>query len=234
MSTIINPPAKMLPENLMERLKRLDPALLCDGMAGLNLPQDGCMAASIKPIASTMRIFGPALTVETGGGDNFPIHIATYSAAAGYVMVVDGKACEERAYAGALIAGAARAVGILGLVIDGYARDRRELEELGLPVYCRGLTQRGPLKKSGGVINGPINCGGVRVEPGDLVMGDADGVTVVPALLLEEIVGKAEKKMAYEEARREVIAQYSAARQRGETPPQLAPAWVLDMLEAVK
>jgi regulator of RNase E activity RraA len=231
MNPVINPPAPPLPDALLKRLERLDPALLGDGLAGLGLPRDGCMAAAIKPLTPDMRVLGPALTVETSGGDNLPIHVAAYGAAQGYVMVIDGQACEERAYAGGLIAGAAKAAGLLGLVIDGYVRDRLELEKLGLPIFCRGLTQRGPVKKGGGVINGVIDCGGVRVGPGDLVMGGADGVTVVPARLLAEAVERAEKKMAYENERRDVIAAYGRARERGETPPDLTPGWVLDMLK---
>ncbi len=232
MKPVINPPAPALPEALLARLEHLDPALLGDGLAGLGLPQDGCMTAAIKPLAPGMRVLGPALTVESSGGDNLPIHLATYGAAKGYVMVVDGKACEDRAYAGGLIAGAAKAVGLLGLVIDGYARDRLELEALGLPIFCRGLMQRGPFKKDGGVINGVINCGGVRVEPGDLVMGGADGVTVAPARLLAEAISRAEKKMAYENERRSVIAAYSLARETGGPLPLLTPDWVMDMLNS--
>jgi regulator of RNase E activity RraA len=231
MNTIIHPPAGPLDKSLLQRLQRLDPALLCDGLSGFGLPQDGCLAADIKPLSPNMRAVGPALTVETSAGDNFPVHLATYGAPAGYVMVIDGQGCRERAYLGGLIGGAAKAVGLAGIVIDGYVRDRQELEELGLPVFCRGLIQRGPLKKHGGVINGSISCGGVRVDPGDLVMGDADGVTVVPGPLVAEVLERAEKKMAYEQDRRAAIAAYRLARETGAALPELTPDWVLELLK---
>ncbi|MDR2946260.1 MAG: RraA family protein [Candidatus Adiutrix sp.] len=231
MKTIIHPPAKPLGADIIQRLERLDPALLCDGLSGFGLPRDGCLTGAIKPLNPTMRVLGPALTVETAAGDNFPVHVATYGAPAGYVLVIDGQGCDERAYVGGLIGGAARAVGLAGIVIDGYARDRGELEELGLPVFCRGLTQRGPVKNYGGVINGSINCGGVRVDPGDVVMGNADGVTVIPGPLVADVLARAEKKMAYEQERREVIDAYRLARENGGSLPELTPDWVLDMMK---
>lgn len=227
---------ELIPQELIERAKKLNPALLCDGMKGLGIPMDGCMEASIMPVNPdpSMMMVGTAVTVETDGGDNFPIHVATYSAPkAGYVMVIDGKAFKERPYFGDLIMGAAKAVGYEGMVIDGYCRDKQGCVEMGFPVFSKGQLQRGVLKKNLGEINAPIQCGGLTVNPGDLVVGGADGVTVVPRERIEEVLAAAEVKSDYEEKRDATIAAYNKAKAEGTELPQLAPKWVLDLLETM-
>ena len=227
---------ELITQELIERAKKLNPALLCDGMKGLGIPMDGCMEASIMPVNPdpSMMMVGTAMTVETDGGDNFPIHVATYSAPKeGYVMVIDGKAFKDRPYFGDLIMGAAKAVGYAGMVIDGYCRDKQGCIEMGFPVFSKGQLQRGVLKKNLGEINAPIQCGGITVNPGDLVVGGADGVTVVPRDRLEEVLAAAEEKSAYEDNRDATIAAYNKAKAEGTELPQLAPKWVLDLLETM-
>ena len=223
----------LLPEDIIQRAKRLNPALLCDGMKDMGMPMDGCMEAAIMPVNPDPNLYmvGTALTVETDHGDNFPIHVATYSASSGYVMVIDGKACQERPYFGDLIMGAAKAVGLEGMVVDGYCRDKAGCLELNFPVFSRGQLQRGVLKKNPGKINQPITCGGVPVKPGDLVAGGADGVTVVPREIIYQVLEKAEEKLVYEQNRDASIAAYMEAKAAGGPLPQLAPQWVLDLLE---
>lgn len=228
---------ELLPEDIIERAKKLNPALLCDGMKGLGIPMDGCMEASIMPVNPdpSLQMVGTAMTISTDNGDNFPIHVATYSAPkAGYVMVIDGKAYKERPYFGDLIMGAAKAVGYAGMVIDGYCRDKQGCIEMNFPVFSKGQLQRGVLKKEIGEINAPIQCGGLHVKPGDLVVGGADGVTVVPRDRIEEVLEKAEEKAAYEEKRDAAIAAYNKAKAEGSELPQLAPQWVLDLLADMK
>nr|WP_321305757.1 hypothetical protein [uncultured Sphaerochaeta sp.] len=117
-----------------------------------------------------------------------------------------------------------------GLVIDGYTRDRDGNIELGFPVFSKGFMPRGPIKKHEGNINTPILCAGVKVEPGDLVVGDSDGVCVIPRALIETVLGKAEEKLKYENNRRASITAYKEAKMKGTELPSLAPQWVLDML----
>ena len=231
---MMNPCAELIDEKLLERARKLGVALLCDGVkkAKLDLPNCGCMDAQIMPVERGMFMVGTAMTVETDNGDNFPIHVASYSAPKeGYVMVIDGKNYAGKAYFGDLIMGACQAVGFAGMVVDGYTRDRDGNIELGFPVYSRGFMPNGPIKKDEGNINTPIQCGGVPVKPGDLVMGDCDGVCVIPREHLELVLDCAEEKLAYEDKRNETIAQYKEAKAKGEPLPQLAPQWVLDMLK---
>lgn len=221
----------LLDEGIIERASRFGSAELCDGMKGMNVLNDGCMAAAILPIEKHMKVVGTACTVETADGDNFPIHVAIYQGKPGYVLIIDGKACEERTYMGDLMGAAAQAVGLSGIVCDGFVRDRLGLEAIGLPIFSRGFMQRSPSKKGPGKINTAIVCGGVEVHPGDLVLGDADGVTVVPKSLIEAVLDKAEEKLDYEEKRRIKIAEFLKARDEGRELPDLAPGWVREMLE---
>lgn len=232
---MVNAYADLIPREIIERAKKLSAALICDGIAkaGLDIPGGGCMDAEIMPVERGMRLIGTAATVETEDGDNFPIHVASYSAPAeGYVMVIGGKGERTRAYAGDLIMGACKAIGFEGIVCDGLTRDRDgNIEDLaGYPVFSRGFCPRGPYKKNEGNINTPILCGGVRVSPGDLVVGDSDGVVVVPREAIEKVLVCAEEKAAYEKSREDTINRYSEAKRKGEALPQIAPQWVLEML----
>lgn len=232
---MINWCAPLLPADIIARAEKLNVPLLLDGLkvAKIEIPGGGCMAMEIMPVERGMRVVGTAMTVETDNGDNFPIHVASYSVKEdGYVMVIDGKGYTGRAYFGDLIMGACQAAGFKGMVIDGCTRDRDGNVELGFPVYSKGFMPRGPVKKNEGNINTPIMCGGVKVEPGDLVVGDSDGVCVIPKEHIETVLAEAEKKQAYEENREKTIAAYRKAKADGSELPQLAPQWVLDMLQA--
>ena len=222
---------ELINEKLLERARKLSVAQLCDGMKELNIPKSGCMRYDINAIHPSMKVVGTAMTVETDNGDNFPIHVATYSIpCAGYVMVIDGKGHTEKAYLGDLIMGAAKAAGYAGVVIDGCTRDRDGNVALNFPVFSKGLMPAGPIKKDPGNVNGKIVCGGIEVNPGDLIAGDHDGVCVVPRGKIEEVLVQAEKKGDYEKKRNETIKAYNDAKANGKPLPELAPQWVLDML----
>lgn len=223
-----NPP--LIEADVVRRAKELGSALLADGMKDMGIEMCGCMEPAMMPIDPGMRMAGTALTVETKDGDNFPIHVATYAGGEGYVMVINGDNCPHTAYLGELIASAADAVGFSGIVCDGLVRDRSGCTELGLPIYAKGISQKGPKKENPGNVNLPVRCSGITVNPGDLVVGDADGVTVVPRAKIAEAIDKANKKLEYETKRMETIRAYARARANGDPLPQLAPQWVLDML----
>lgn len=224
------PLPELIDSQLVARAAQFGTAQLCDGMKGLGIEGDGCMDYRIMPIVPGVKMAGTACTVETQDGDNFPIHVAIYQSRPGYVMVIDGKGCTERAYMGDLMGGAAKAIGLEGIVVDGCIRDRTGLTEMGLSIFSRGFMQRGPSKKGPGKINEPVCCGGITVNPGDLVVGDCDGVTVVPRDRIEEVLALAAKKDAYEQQRRGTIAEYTHCRQNGLPLPDLTPGWVKDML----
>ena len=221
-----NDTPELLPAEVIARAEKLEPALVSDGMKGTDIPGEGTMDAEIMPVDPSMKIVATAITVNTCIGDNFPIHYATYTTPPGYVMVIDGNDFTRKAYLGDLIAGAAKAVGFKGIVIDGYVRDYEGLKELGLPIFCKGFMQAGPIKKGPGQVNVPIHCGGVSVEPGDLVVAGADGVSVVPRARIDEILTNAEAKQRLDLAMQANIDAYNEAVSRGEEPPKLMPAWI--------
>ena len=221
-----NDTPELLPAEVRARAEKLEPALVSDGMKGTDIPGEGTMDAEIMPVDPSMKIVATAITVNTCNGDNFPIHYATYTTPPGYVMVIDGNDFTRKAYLGDLIAGAAKAVGFKGIVIDGYVRDYEGLKELGLPIFCKGFMQAGPIKKGPGQVNVPIHCGGVSVEPGDLVVAGADGVSVVPRARIDEILTNAEAKQRLDLAMQANIDAYNEAVSRGEEPPKLMPAWI--------
>lgn len=161
------------------------------------------MVGRIGPLAPGMRIVGQARTVECMVGDNSALHGAIGLCEVGDVLVCDAQGFEDTALFGGLLTRAALAQGIAGLVIDGAVRDSREIIDLGLPCFARAVVPRGPHKGFGGTIDGPITCGGVALSPGDLVIGDADGVAVVPFAsvartlrAVREIVAKEERALA--------------------------------------
>jgi regulator of RNase E activity RraA len=223
---------KLISKDIIKEYKKLSVALVCDAMTELEVINNGCMVPEMKPIHQEMFMIGTALTVETSGGDNLAVHLASYqNVHDGYVMVVDGKGFRERAYVGELIASASLATGYAGIVVDGYTRDRKECVEIGLPIFSLGLVPAGPFRKSLGKTNESICCGGVTVNPGDLIFGDGDGVCVVPAALVEKVLEIAIKKQSYENERFAVAKAYIKAKENGAELPQIAPSWALEYMK---
>lgn len=174
----------------------------------------GAMAAKIKPIYSGMRVCGPAFTVKCHPGDNLILHRALVLAQPGDVLVVDIDGYEGGPF-GEQMAVVAQVRGIAGMVIDGYVRDGLRIKELGWPVFARGLCMKGTVKEAIGSINHPVSCGGVVVQPGDLVFGDDDGVVVIPREMAATAVDKAIAREAQEAESRELFLS-------GKTPWELA------------
>ncbi|QBP42717.1 RraA family protein [Paenisporosarcina antarctica] len=207
----------LLSEELIKRAENLTSTLLSDAMGCT-----GSMDYKIKPVVSKARIVGTALTVSMRPGDNLFLHQAIHSGSKGYVLIADGKDHKENAYLGELMAAAAKVVGLEGIVIDGLVRDKVNLEELGFPIFAKGFIPNGPLKDGPGLLNSIISCGGVVVCPGDLIIGDEDGVVVVPKDRISEVLEKAEKKLEYEEKRLKTILEYEENKGTSIEPPWLS------------
>jgi regulator of RNase E activity RraA len=139
----------------------------------------GGLSGRIAPLAPSMSFAGPALTVEVRPGDNLMIHAAMAIAQPGDVIIVDGKGDLSSALMGEIMSQQCVALGIAGVVIDGAVRDSEAIRELSFPMFAAGMNPNGPTKFVPGRLNHPISVGGVSVNPGDLIVGDADGVTVI-------------------------------------------------------
>ena len=161
----------------------------------------GTMDGRIAPLAPTMRVCGPAFTVEVRAGDNLMIHAAMALAKPGDVLVIDGKADRSCALMGSIMLTACKALGLAGVVLDASIRDTEELRDLGFPVWAIGANPNGPTKNIPGRINWPISCGGVAVRPGDLIAGDADGVVVIERERAASLLPLAAQKVADERQR---------------------------------
>lgn len=133
---------------------------------------------------------GPAFTVRVRPGDNLMIHKALMMVQPGDVLVIDGGGDVTQALVGGLMRTTCVAKGVAGLVIDGAVRDLTEWAEDGMPIFAKGHTHRGPSKDGPGEINVPISCAGLAVLPGDLIVGDADGVIAVPKDQAEDVLAR--------------------------------------------
>ena len=161
----------------------------------------GAMDGRIAALAPNMRVCGPAFTIEVRPGDNLMIHTAMAMAQPGDVLVIDGKADRTCALMGSIMLNACKRLGFAGVVLDASIRDTEELVELGFPVWSIGANPNGPTKFVPGRINWPVSCGGIVVHPGDLVVGDADGITVIERDKAASLLPLAAKKVADERQR---------------------------------
>ena len=182
----------------------------------------GALSGRIAPLAPSMRFSGPAITVEVRPGDNLMIHAAMAIAKPGDVILVDGRGDLTSALMGEIMSQQCVALGVAGVVIDGAVRDCEAIRELGFPMYAAGLNPNGPTKFVPGRLNHPISIGGVTVHPGDLVVGDADGVTVIERDKAEAMLPLAAEKVAMETKRIADIKSRKALR----------PAWLDGALRA--
>jgi len=149
------------------------------------------MTTAIHNVVNDKPLIGPAITVKVYPGDNLMVHKTLDLAQPGDIIVVDTGGAKTNAVIGDLIANKARHKKIAGFVIDGLIRDLPGLKEVGLPIYALGVTPIGPLHRGPGEINYPVSCGGIVVNPGDLITADINGVVVVRKEFTQDIVDKA-------------------------------------------
>jgi 4-hydroxy-4-methyl-2-oxoglutarate aldolase len=150
----------------------------------------GSMHSSIKPVYSSARMAGLAFTVACPPADDLTIHKAMYMAPEKAVLVVNAGGYAEAGSFGAIMALACQIRGLADAVIDGGCRDVEEIEEMGFHLFAKGINPGGTVKETLGIIGVPIQCGGIVVAPGDIVVGDRDGVVVVPAGHATEVLQK--------------------------------------------
>lgn len=194
-----------LSEDLVARLRNVPSAVISD-----QLGRTGAIAG-VAPLSrdGDVRLAGRAFTVRTRPGDNLAVHMAVRFVSPGDVLVVDAAASTERAVAGEILCRHAAAHGVVGLVANGAVRDSAELASGPFPVFALGASHLGPFKNGPGELRGPIAPGGCVVQQGDAIVGDADGVVVIPQERIKEVLEAGEKALAREA---EVIAQADAGK----------------------
>ncbi|TBW41280.1 4-carboxy-4-hydroxy-2-oxoadipate aldolase/oxaloacetate decarboxylase [Siculibacillus lacustris] len=170
----------------------------------------GALDSAIKPIRSGMRVLGRAFTCSCPPGDNLTLHAALKLAKPGEVIVVAAAGFTEQGLFGEVMASSAKARGLAGLVVDGGVRDSAQIHALGFPVFARAVSIKGAIKETLGELGKPVVVGGELVSPGDLVIGDDDGVVVIPAAAIPAIAVASAEREAKE-------ARFRAALLRGDT-----------------
>ena len=203
---------------LIERLSQFDVPDISDSLNRLYALDTNIRCQNNRPL----RLSGSVCTVQVFPGDNLMVHKALDVARPGDVVVVAAHGDRStNAVLGDLICTKAKHRGIAGFIVDGLVRDMAGIDELDFPVFARGTTAVGPLHRGPGEINYPISCGGVVINPGDVVVANGAGVVVVPHAHVDEILDRLD-------AHQERLTSYLAAVQRGE----FSNTWVDELLEA--
>lgn len=188
--------------DIIQQFHEIPTTCISDAMQGLNN-----LHSSIKPLKAESKIAGRALTVKMPVGDNLSVLNAIREARPGDILVIDAKGDTYRAIAGDFVVEMAQALGIQGMVVDGVIRDIMGIKQLNFPVFCKGTTVAASNKAGVGEINVPISCGGASIQPHDIIVGDADGVVVIPQTVEQDILNKSLKKMENDQKRADSVLQ---------------------------
>jgi 4-hydroxy-4-methyl-2-oxoglutarate aldolase len=216
---VLAPVIERPPAELCERLRGAPTSFIVDAMGGT-----GALDWRIKPIVGR-SLFGAALTCDCGPNDNLALVAAVAQADPGDVLVAATTGFAGAAVTGDLLMGVARNRGVAGFVTDGMVRDLDDLEALGLPIYAMGVIPNSPGRRGPGTVGLPIICGGLPVASGDVIVGDRDGVVVIPRARLATTLANLERVKAAEAAMLERVRSgvrelpVGAAAGRGESGP---------------
>lgn len=196
---IKNPSAPQAKPEIIAALRNIAVSLLSDNL------HRNCGSIGLTPYHTPAPLAGTAVTIRTRGGDNLAVLRAYDFCRPGDVMVIDAGGDLINAVFGGIMSFGAQTMGLAGMVVDGAIRDVAEIRERAFPVYARGVSHRGPYKDGPGEINVPVTVGGMVVRPGDIVVGDQDGLCAFSPAIAESVIEKALAQHAKEEATMQAI-----------------------------
>jgi RraA family protein len=189
-----NPSAPQADEKIIAALRQIALPLLSDNL------HRGTGSVGLQPYHRPAPMAGTAVTLRCRGGDNLAVFRAFEYCRPGDVLVIDGGGDISNAIIGGIMSAGMKMLGLAGVVVDGAIRDVAEIRERDFPVYARGVNHRGPYKNGPGEINVPVCIGGMVVNPGDIIVGDQDGLLAFPAAEAAGLIDKALAQKAKEDA----------------------------------
>ena len=195
---------RQVPDHFIQAFRGLPVANVSDCMARMT-----AAGPRLRPMHKKGYLIGSALTVKCRPGDNLMIHKALTMAQKGDVIVVDAGGDLTNALFGEIMTATAVAIGVAGIVLNGAVRDAEEIGQGEFPLYAAGVTHRGPYKDGPGEINVPIAIDGMVIQPGDLMLGDADGLLCVPYDSLQSVLEATLQKM---DAEKKMLADIAAGK----------------------
>ena len=184
---------RQVPDHFIQAFRGMPVANVSDCMARMT-----AAGPRLRPMHKRGYLIGSALTVKCRPGDNLMIHKALTMAQKGDVIVVDAGGDLTNALFGEIMMASSVAIGVAGIVLNGAVRDSEEIAQGEFPLYAAGVTHRGPYKDGPGEINVPIAIDGMVIHPGDLMLGDADGLLCVPYDSLQPVLEATQQKMLIE------------------------------------